>query len=200
MSIIANLQSVFSSYSAISKHEFYEKESSSEKEHGLTVDTVSLSAQVVSTDISKDSGSTTVDAVAESISVEKTTVLYDGYDISGFDLENISPNDLRFLSNILYNSDVLSETEWLSLHSIAFHHLTANGHVVNNNHSPFNLVNDLQDLASGHYKVMSTSAWGGEKIDYASSGIADNLLLRLLSLPIEKVEAEYKSTNLSIEA
>ena len=200
MSISTKLQSVFASSTTAVKRTFYEKESSSQKKHGLTVDTVSLSSQVVAMDVTRDSGSTTVAAVAESVSVEKTTVLYDGYDISGFDLENITPDDLDFLSNILYNSGVISKTEWFTLGSIAFYHATANGHVVNHNDSPFSLVNDLHSLASGNYEVMSFSTWGGEHIDYASSGIADNLLLRLLALPIEKVDAEYKSANLSIEA
>ncbi|WP_320043888.1 hypothetical protein [uncultured Desulfobacter sp.] len=74
MSITAALQSGFASYSAVSKHTFYEKESSSQKKHGLTVDTVSLSAQVVSTDITNDSDSTTVEAVAKSVSVKKTII------------------------------------------------------------------------------------------------------------------------------
>ena len=78
MSISTKLQSVFASSTTAVKHTFYEKESSSQKKHGLTVDTVSLSSQVVAMDVSRDSGSTTVAAVAESVSVEKTTVLYDG--------------------------------------------------------------------------------------------------------------------------
>lgn len=190
------LQSVLTSYSSYSTQNS-SKQSSTETASSTTEDRVSLSAQSLSGDIETDSGSTKVELSAQSVSAEVTTESA----LGDYDLTSITPDDLDYISAELYNNGIISKEQFLTLGSIAFYHNHANGHVVTPDDSPFNLLNDLKEMASGNYDIMSACTWNWNKND--QSMIAISLLDILTDLEDDTsatVEVDYSLINISITA
>ncbi|NDY74643.1 hypothetical protein DO021_22305 [Desulfobacter hydrogenophilus] len=191
------LQSVLTSYSSYST-----QSSSKHSSTGIanissspTGDTVSLSTQSLSADIKTDSDSTTVELSAQSVSVTESS------ELGGYDLSNITPDDLDYMSAELYNNGIISKEQFLTLGSIAFYHKYANGHAVNPDNSPFDLLLDLKEIASGNCDSMSTCTWNRDKD--AQSEIAASLLNILTNFENDtnaKVEVDYSLVNISITA
>jgi hypothetical protein len=169
---------------------FEEKANTSSSDVG---DMVSLSAESLSVDIDSDSASTTVELSSQSVSLTVSLML------ENYDLTSITPNDLDCLSAELYNNGIISKEQFLTLGSIAFYHKYGNEHVLNPDDSPFNLLSDLRDIASGNHECLSCSTWDRDtnyQNDLASSLL--DILKDLHDTTIE-VSAESVSAELTIE-
>ena len=176
MSITGMLQSVLASHGSYSTQSS-SKQTSAEQQtppSSTTGDTVSLSAQSVSVTISSELGD--------------------------YDLSNITPDDLDYMSAQLYNNGIISKEQFLTLGSIAFYHKYANGHAVNPDKSPFDLLCDLSNIASGNYESLSTCTWNGYKNH--QSEVATSLLNLLTDLDDTTIaiNAESVSAELTTES
>jgi len=113
--------------------------------------------------------------------------------LGDYDLTNITPDGLDYMSAQLFNNGIISKEQFITLGSIAFYHKYANGHAVNPDDSSFNLLCDLSNIASGNYESLSTCTWNGYKNH--QSEVATSLLNLLTDIDDTTIEINTESVS-----
>ena len=122
-----------------------------------------------------------VEITASVLSVEKTT---------GYDLENITPKETYMLAQELYNAGEISIIEHGHMYFIGFtheHNTNMEENNLNHNNAPFNLLTEVDAIASGTYK---------KSFNFNYQKEAQDLYNTLLSLPSKKETISALSINI----
>lgn len=125
-----------------------------------------------------------VSFTAESLTIEKTTK---------YDLENITPQETYELANKLHDEGTIGFFDFAKLMAIGFsiQYPGPYSGPENPNNEPYNLLNELETIASGTHKSFTNTTQSGRKD-------IKNLLDILYSLPEEKKLTHITSIDLQI--